>query len=88
MKEIDVNHVDNLPTKCPSDIDDIKRNIAFWLYIVMFVIAIFFNVMLFTLSCNKNNDDGIDKAITNDELEDSKIVFEQVRFIQKHDFKN
>ena len=78
LKEIDVNHVDNLPTKCPSDIDDIKSNIAFWLYIVMFVIAIFFNVMLFTLSCNKNNDDGIDKAITNDELEDSKIVFEQV----------
>ena len=43
---IKVNHVDNLPTKCASDVEDIEENAAFWIFLVLFVLIIIFDISL------------------------------------------
>ena len=50
---IDVDHVDNLPTKCADDIKDIKSNIEIWLYLAIFVILLIFNFFLCIFSKKK-----------------------------------
>ena len=42
----DINHVDNLPTKCAGDVEDIEENIAFWLFLVLFVVIIILDILL------------------------------------------
>ena len=59
------NHVDNLPTKCGSKIDDIDDNIAFWLFLILFVIFIVVDSVLAVLSLKGKVSE---KALKNDEL--------------------
>ena len=66
---IKVNHVDNLPTKCGGDVENIEENIAFWLFLIFFVVIIVFDIILavggIKTLLGKN---GIDVAIANDGL--------------------
>ena len=64
------NHVDNLPTKCPKEIDDIQKNIAFWVYLLLFVVMIALNILF--LMFYKGKD------VLNYEIEVSKVDFNQV----------
>ena len=64
-KELNVNHVDNLPTKCRGDVEDIEENIAFWLFLIFFVIFIAFDIILAVggfskLAGRANNNDEFD----------------------------
>lgn len=59
------NHVDNLPTKCGNKIGDIEDNIAFWLFLVLFIIFIVVDSVLAVLSLRGSVSE---KALKNDEL--------------------
>ena len=43
---VKVNHVDNLPTKCDDDVENIEENIAFWLFLLGFIVIIIFDILL------------------------------------------
>ena len=49
----DINHVDNLPTKCAGDVEDIEENIAFWLFLVLFVVIIILDILFAVTTCKK-----------------------------------
>ena len=57
MKDVELkgnlNHVDNLPTKCADDVENIEENIAFWLFLILFIVIIIFDILFAVLSCKK-----------------------------------
>ena len=77
--DVKVNHVDNLPTKCGEDVENIEENIAFWLFLIFFVIVIMFDIIL-AVGGMKNilKSGGVEKAIRNDDLENQQNGFTQV----------
>ena len=66
---IKVNHVDNLPTKCGGDVENIEENIAFWLFLIFFVVIIVFDILLAVGGIKTLlGNNGIEVAIANDGL--------------------
>ena len=68
MKDValkgNLNHVDNLPTKCGDDVENIEENIAFWLFLILFIVIIIFDILFAVLSCKKLIKE--DQAIPNE----------------------
>ena len=63
---IDIDHVDNLPTKCAGDIKNISSNIAFWIYLIFFILLIIFDLVFGIVTKKKLLGDINEKAIEND----------------------
>lgn len=68
--EKDIDHVDNLPTKCGGSIDSLSKNIAFWFFIVLAVIFIIVDILLLIGFKKGKKEGNIEIAIQNDELTD------------------
>ena len=63
---IDVDHADNLPTKCAGDVKDIHKNIAFWIYLLIFVLLIALNIILCVMSKKQAFGSVNEQALSND----------------------
>ena len=70
---VKVNHVDNLPTKCDDDVENIEENIAFWLFLLGFIVIIIFDILLAVGGLQRINN-----AIHNDELQSNQEGFSQI----------
>ena len=49
LSQEEIDHQDNLPTKCGGSIDTVTKNIAFWLYLCLFIVFISLNVIFLTI---------------------------------------
>lgn len=75
---IDIDHVDNLPTKCGGDVENIQSNIAFWIYLIIFILLIIFDVVFGITSKKKLLGDINSRAISNDLQIETNKHFNQV----------
>ena len=76
---VKVNHVDNLPTKCDDDVENIEENIAFWLFLLGFIVIIIFDILLAVGGLERINN-----AINNDELQNNQEGFSQIHKQVEH----
>lgn len=44
--DVDIDHVDNIPTLCGGDIENIAENIGFWIFLIMYIFIILFDITL------------------------------------------
>ena len=69
LTQDEIDHEDNLPTKCGGSIASVDGNIAFWLYLVLFVVFIITNIILFAITkCFGISSSSLMDVIRNDGL--------------------
>ena len=44
--DVDIDHIDNIPTLCGGDVENIAENIGFWIFLIMYIFIIFFDITL------------------------------------------
>ena len=66
---VKVNHVDNLPTKCGGDVEEIEKNIAFWIFLILFALVIAVDILLTVKALKKERESDIERAVRNDGME-------------------
>lgn len=64
----DIEHLDNLPTKCGGNINNLSNNIAFWLFLVLILIFIVMDIFMLIISLRNDKGNNIEVALLNDEL--------------------
>lgn len=77
-------HADNLPTKCSKNVKKIGTNIGFWLYLMLFILFIAFNILIFVFAKRYIVKEMYDAYIKNDELSITEIIitFKDGKFCQ------
>ena len=69
LSQEEIDHQDNLPTKCGGSIDSVAKNIAFWLYLCLFIVFISLNVIFCVISKCFYFPSSFYQVIYNDKLD-------------------
>ena len=69
LSQEEIDHQDNLPTKCGGSIDSVAQNIAFWLYLCLFIVFISLNVIFCVISKCFYFPSSFYQVIYNDKLD-------------------